>query len=292
LVGKAQTPYWNYVKIGAEAAGEDLGISVDFFAPPEEDPAWQIGQIEELINKSVYGIAFAPSDTKSITPVILKAMQSDIPCIALDTDIAKNRHAFIGTGNYHAGQQAGEQMAALLDNKGKAIIVTDSSSNTDSLQRIRGFRDILAEYDGMEIIATLEKGNSLIQPDDVISLMESIPVVDAIFCTSDESGIAAAEAVKRINKVEQIKIVCMGESLEIIRYVQDGVIQAAVARRPYRMGYLSTLVLHNMAKVGVINTMRILPSSEIIDTGIVVVIPLNIDQYLEELNELGIKIDL
>jgi hypothetical protein len=70
--------------------------------------------------------------------------------------------------------------------------------------------------------------------------------------------------------------------------VRDKVIQVAVARKPYRMGYLSVLVLHNMAKVGVANTLLILPSSEIIDTGIVLVTPLNIAQYREYLRGLGI----
>jgi ribose transport system substrate-binding protein len=290
IVGKAKTPYWDDVKLGAEAAGRDLGVSVKFLAPSEEDPAWQIGKIEDLTAELVDGIAFAASDPKSIAPSILKAMQSEIPCIALDTDIAKSRYAYIGTGNYYAGEQAGEKMLSLLDGKGKVAIVLDSSENPDLLQRIRGFRDILAEYADVEISVTLEQESDVVQAADVESLLGSHPDLDGIFCVSDSGGLAVAEAMQKADKKEQIKIVCISESPDIMSLVRDNVIQAAVAREPYRMGYLSVLVLHNMVRVGVTNTQMILPESKIIDTGIVLVTPINIIQYREHLKKLGVKV--
>jgi len=290
VVGKAETPYWDDVKLGAEAAGRDLGVSVNFLAPAKEDPAWQIRKIEELTAKPVDGIAFAASDPKSIAPSILKAMQSEIPCIALDTDVAKSRYAYIGTGNYYAGEQAGEKMVSLLGSQGKVAIVTDSPDNSDSLQRIRGFIDILAEHADVEIAATLEKESGVIHAADVESLLGSHPDLDGIFCASDSGGLAVAEAVKAANKVEQIKIVCIGESPDIMSLVQSNVIQAAIARKPYKMGYLGVLVLHNMARVGATNTLMILPTSKIIDTGIALVTPMNIIQYREHLKKLGVKV--
>ncbi len=289
VVGKSATPYWHNIKLGAEAAGRDLGVSVSFFAPSEEDPAWQIGKIEELIAKPTDGIAFAASDAKSIAPSILRAMQAEIPCVALDTDVSKSRHIYIGTRNYYVGKQAGERMVLLLDGKGKIAIVADRSANSDSLERVRGFRDTLAEHADMEIAWQLEA--DAIQVTDVESRLETSPDLDGIFCASDSPGVAVAEAVQGDNNMDGIKIVCTGESSEVMRLVRDKAIQAAVARKPYRMGYLSVLVLYNMARVGIENTLLILPKSEMIDTGIAMVTPVNIPQYREQLKNLGIKVD-
>jgi len=289
IVGRSKTPFWNDVKLGAEAAAESLGVSVEFLVPDKEDPAWQMKKIETLITKSVDGIAFAASDPKSIAPSILKAMDSEIPCIAVDTDMAKSRHAYIGTGNYQAGQQAGERMLSILEGKGKVAIVADPSVEPDSLQRVRGFRDILAEHAEVVIVATLEKESGVIQLPDVESLLNAHPELNGVFCASDASGLVTAEAVQKASKIEQLKIVCIGESPGIMRFVRDKVIQAAVVRKPYKMGYLSVLVLCNMAKVGIANTLTILPKSEIIDTGIALVTPMNIVQYREQLEKLGIK---
>lgn len=291
IVGRSETPFWNDVKLGAEAAGKELGVSVEFFVPDKEDPAWQIKKIETLITKPVDGIAFAASDPKSIAPSILKAMDSEIPCIAVDTDMAKSRHAYIGTGNYQAGQQAGERMVSILEGKGAVAIVADPSVDPDSLQRVRGFRDILAGHAEVAIAATLEKESGVTQLSDVESLLKAHPELNGVFCASDASSLATAEAVQKASKVGQVKIVCIGESPGVMKFVRDDVIQAAVVRKPYKMGFLSVLVLCNMAKVGIPNTLMILPKSEIIDTGIALVTPMNIIQYREQLQKLGIKVE-
>ena len=296
VVGKVEDSYWDNVKLGAEAAGRYLNVSVRFLAPSKKDPEWQREKIKELITKQIDGIAFAASDSKSITPSILKAMQSDIPCVAIDTDVSKSRHAFIGTDNYQAGRQAGEKMMSLLEDEGKVVIVADSSQNSDSIERIRGFEDALSEHAGVEIAATLGKEDDPVQLSDVRSLFSSHQDLDGIFCASDSVSLGVAKAVQKIKmassslKVWQVKIICIGESPDIMSLVQEKVIQAAVARRPYRMGLLSVLVLHNMAKVGITNASMILPESETIDTGVVLVTPLNIIQYREHLEELGAQV--
>lgn len=290
IVGKADTPYWNNVKIGAEASGKTLGASVRFYVPPKEDAAWQIKQMEDIIANKVDGIAFAASDTKTIAPVMMKAMQAGIPCIALDTDVAKSRHLYIGTGNYYAGQEAGQIMASLLEDNDETAILGNSAKNPDALERVIGFRDILAEYISLNVNATIDEDDSIIQSDSVESLLNSNRQITGLFCVSDSSSIAAAQAVQKLNKVGEIKIVSISESEDIMSFVRDGVIQAAVIRKPYRIGYLSVLALHNMARVGIENAMMIMPKSEMIDTGIAVIDASNIDQYREQLKELGIRV--
>ena len=289
IVVKTRTPYWNDVELGAKAAGEHLGAFVRFFAPVDENPAsWQIREIGELVSTPLDGIAFAPADPKSLTPVILKAMKSDIPCVALDTDMGvKSRHAYIGTGDYQAGKQAGESLKSLLDDGGQIAIVASFSSQAYSLKRVRGFRDVLADNANVEIAATIEKENGVVQTFDVESLLGSHPDLSGIFCASDPDAITTAEAIQKANKVGQVDIVSIGESPGLLKYVQGNVIQATVARKPYRMGYLSVLVLHNMAKVGIQNVLRILPESGTIDTGTVLITPMNISEQLIELGTKG-----
>ena len=293
VVGKDRTPYWNYVELGAKAAGDHLGVSVESFAPVEEDPAsWQIRQMEELIARPVDGIAFGVSNLKSLAPTILKAMQSNIPCVAMDTDVDKNRHVYIGTSDYQAGRQAGEELLSMLGSKGRIAIVTSFSGSADSLKRVRGFRDVIADNAGIEIVSMAKKENNAVQIADVESLLTSYPYLDGILYTSDLDGVTVAEAVQKVDKAGQIKIVGIGESPDIMTYVQNNVIQLTVARKPYAIGYLSVQVLHNMAKVGISNTLKILPESGMIDTGTALVTPANVLQYREELMKPGTELSL
>lgn len=292
IVGKASNSYWSDMELGARASAKRLNVSIKFYKPYEEDPAsWQIRTIGELIANPLDGIAFVAADPKSLAPIMLKAIQSEIPCVALDTDmVGKSRHVYIGTGDYRAGKQAGENLLALLDNKGSIAIVASFSTNTRFLKRVRGFRDALADNAHMDIAAKIEKENSAVQMSDVESLLGSHPDLDGIFCVSDSDAIAVAEAIQKTGKTGLVKIISMGESPALMEYVRDDVIQVAIARRPYRIGFLSVLVLHNMAKVGIQRAMKILPESGMIDTGTTLVTPVNIDQYREELTNLGIEV--
>lgn len=288
IIGRYENSFWNEVSLGAKAAEKDLWVNVEFLVSPKEDPAWQIRKVEELIKRRINGIAFSASDPKSLRPVIMKTIEQDIPCIAIDTDLPKSRHAYIGTGNYYTGQQSAEKMLEIINNKGKVAIISDSS-NSDCLQRIQGFRDIIADNKEVKIVEPPGTRVKFAWTSQLESIINSVPELNGIFCVTDTAGISTASAVIEKNKVGKIKIVCIGESKDILKLIQDNVIQAAISRRPYRIGYLSVLVLHNMVKAGIKNTLMILPKSEIIDTGVTIITPSNVIQYYEELTKLGKK---
>jgi len=285
IIGKADDSYWNDVKLGAESAGKKLDVNVKFYVPSKEDPAWQIRKLQEVISKSIDGVAIGASDPKTIEPIMVNIVQSNIPCIALDKDVAKGRHAYIGTGNYFAGQQAGESMAEILEYRGNIAIITDPSV-PDYVQRVQGFKDIINEHEKINVVSVVD-----VNTDNIESLFsaDNVSPIKGIFCVSDEIGIATAKAIKKANKIGQIKVVSIGESSEIINTVKENIIQIAISRRPYRLGYSSVLILHNMIKAGINNTLAILPKSEIIDPGVVIVTPSNIDEYREQLLRLGVK---
>ncbi len=293
IIGKADNSYWNEVKIGAEMAGKNLGIKVNFYVPPKDDPAWQIRRLEEIISKPISGIAVAASDPKSITSLMQGIVKSDIPCIALETDVPKGRHVYIGTRHYYAGQQAAEAMVEMLEPQSEIGIITDPSV-PDFLQSVQGFKDVLAEHDQLKVSEILERDYRNIQPEDIERWLGSARAsskIDAIFCVSDSMGFAAANVLEKIGKADQIKIVCIGESAEIMRSVRQNIIQLAISRRPYRLGYSSVIVLQNMIKAGVGYTMMVLPKSEMIELGVIMVVPSNIEEYRRQLLNLGIKAD-
>ena len=54
----------------------------------------------------------------SVTPAINQAIAAGIPVVCADADApSSQRYSFIGTGNYNAGYQGGEELARLLDGR-------------------------------------------------------------------------------------------------------------------------------------------------------------------------------
>ncbi len=187
IIGRCENSFWNNVSLGARAAEKDLGVKVEFLVPSKEDPAWQIRNIEELIKKHINGIAIATSDHKSLKPTIMKAIEQDIPCIAIDTDLPKSRHAYIGTGNYYTGQQSAEKMLEIINNKGKVAIISDSSGS-DCLQRIQGFRDIIEDHKDVKIVEPPGTTSKFAWTSQLEFIIKSTPDLNGIFCVSDTAG--------------------------------------------------------------------------------------------------------
>lgn len=298
VIGKSVHPYWSQVEEGVKAAGKALGINVRFFVPSKEDVNAQLQMLEAFIAQKFNGIAIAPSDPSAVIPVIEKALKLGIPVITLDTDSpGSGRYVYIGTNNYNAGYVAGTMMKELLGGKGKVVIGTGSLTAMNSLERIQGFKDAIADTDIkiIDILNDEEDGARAVALAE--AALNAHPDLSAFFGVYAYTGPSQALVVANAGKKDKVKIVCFDTTPDILSYVKDGVIQATIGQRPYMMGYLSVTVLFLMNKIGVQNTLALLPKVTVdgktdymIDTGVDVVTPANLSEYLKEMETLGIPI--
>jgi len=296
VLGKSVHPYWDVVRLGMQDAARKLGVEATFYVPPTEDVPKQIETLETWIAMEFDGISFAPSDPDAVVTVIKKAMDADIYCISQDTDAPKSgRLCYIGTGNYAAGKIAGKKMAEILNGKGKVAICTGSLTAMNSLERMQGFRDAVAEYPGIEIVEPI-----LVDYEDTAKAVElaetallNNPDLDAFFGVYAFNGPSAAKAVKAAGKAGKVHIVCFDTTDEHLFMIRDGLIDAAIGQRQYFMGYLSVVVLRDMVQAGKEATMMLMPKTEdgdvIIDTGVDVVTKDNLADYVELMDEWGVK---
>jgi ribose transport system substrate-binding protein len=307
VIGKSVHPYWSEVELGVKKAASDLKIKATFFVPQKEDIPAQIAQMESFIAMGVNGIAVAPSDPTAIAPTIEKALAKGIPVITLDTDAPQSKRlVYIGTDNYSAGKLAGQVMAQLLGVRGgKIAIGTGSLTAMNSLERMRGFMDGIAQ-NKRAVVVTKPALCDFEDTGRAVTLAEqallTYPDLRGFFGVYAFNGPAAAKAVKSANKVGQVLIVCFDTTPEHMQLIKEGVIAATIGQRPYMMGYKSVEILYKMATQGVDATLKELPANRIIDTGVDVVaaeqyvklikgIPVNtVEQYRKKLVDLGIPV--
>ena len=63
--------------------------------------------------------------------------------------------SFLATNNYEGGQMAGRTLARLLNGNGKVGIVMHAPGSGSTMDRERGFEDVVkAEFPGLRIVAT------------------------------------------------------------------------------------------------------------------------------------------
>ena len=269
IVPKALTgEYWVRCKKGAEAAARQFGVKLTFIGPSAETEVdKQIDIVENLITRGVDAIGISPCDGKALVPVIEKAIAKGIPVVTVDSDAKTNKRlAYIGTDNEKAGEIAAKELAKLMDGKGKVLIIQGVPGAENLMQRVKGFKRVIAKYPQIKIVSEQACQSDQTKALDITeNALTAHPDLGGIFGVNAPGAPGAAQAVKAAGKTGKVKIVGFDALPDTVRYCAEGVIQAIVEQRPYRMGYLAVRYLKEALEGKKIPRM--------VDTGVDIITP-------------------
>lgn len=146
-----QHDFWKAVKKGADQAGKDLGVKINFVGPEGEGAiAAQVEMINNAINKKPDAICIAALDTTAALDAVNKAKSNNIPVIGFDSGVPGAPEGTIfanaSTDNYKAGELAAQKMFEAIQEKlatgNPRIGVVSQEANSQSISmRTQGFLD-------------------------------------------------------------------------------------------------------------------------------------------------------
>lgn len=273
-------PFWGIVQKGVDQAAKDLDVTVITLGPPKEnDIAGQLNVIEDLINRKVDALAIAPCDSVGVGPAVKKANAKKIPVVALDTPISEGKTVtFVATDNIKAAESAAEWMGKKLNGKGNVVLINGMIAQGTGKERYEGFRDYAAKkYPGIKIVAAIpadwNEDKALKGMEDAI---KANPQIDGVFVGWDGAALMAYRALteaKRKDKTAICGFDCYPQSLKLMK---QGTFEADVSQYPYKIGYEAIKAAVMAAKGEKVNPR--------IDTGTMLVLPDNVDQYIKDNN--------
>ena len=241
--------YWRLVEKGAREAEEKLGVAVEYNGPKKTSMSEHIEWIEKAIAAKVDGIITQGLDEKAFTPVINEAIQKGIPVITIDTDAASSkRSAYVGTDNYQAGFLAGKALINDTGGQAKVGIITGSFEARNMQLRVQGFRDAVKESPNVSILdvkaSNITRIGAAEKADEMLS---NYPEMDAFFGTSALDSYGIASTLQQRGRTDGVYVISFDTLPETIQLIQDGVIDATVVQKPYKMGYQSVKLLKAIA---------------------------------------------
>ncbi|OWA33288.1 LacI family transcriptional regulator [Saccharibacillus sp. O16] len=277
--------YWKSCLKGFEDAADALNVSIEYRGATQYDAREQTTVLEQIIAKKPAGIAISAIDPDSLTGVINKAVDAGIPVVLFDSGAPGSKaYSFLGTDNYAAGGSAAQQMAGLLDGKGKVAVITlPNQQNHD--ERTRGFQDeIKQRYPGMEVIAVEDdKGDAMVAKGLTQSLLKRYPDLAGVFVTEAAGGKGAGEAARELERAEKLHVIAFDTDKDTLDMIREGSISATIAQGSWNMGYWSLQYLfhlhHNLTIPSPAASGEVAPLPVRVDTGISVVTPENVDDY-------------
>lgn len=283
-------PYWQAARAGLVKAATEIGVGAEMVGPENYDPAAQKQAMEELINatadKLPAGILVSPADPDMMAPVIDSAIAKGVNVVTVDSDAPKSKRlTFVGIDNYGVGSQLAEMTAKQLQNAGNVIVFT-IAGQTNLEERLRGARDIFAQFPAVKIIDVVDiKGNGAVAFDLTKEILEKRRrSVDAFLCLEMIACPEVAEVLSRNNARDKI-VIAMDTPVRTLEWIQHGLIQATVAQRPYTMTYIGLRMLADYYKYkpSAIEHERIVATvPAYVDTGATVVTKANVERFLSD----------
>lgn len=228
--------YWVSVAEGVKAKAKELGVDV-IVMDARTDPARELANVEDMIQKKVKAILLSPWDADSGSTAVAVANKAKIPVFVLDIGVNSGKiESFIVSDNYKGGRIAGEYIKKFVPVGGKVAHIQCQLGYVIPALRGKGFSDVMAE--SKITVAVRQPANSqrAMGMDVMQNILQSNPDIMAVFCENDEMALGAIEAIAAVNKQDQIKVVGFDGTDDALAAIKAGRLTATVAQQPYEMG--------------------------------------------------------
>jgi simple sugar transport system substrate-binding protein len=262
--GAAGDTFWDVVQNGAEAAGEDLGVSVDYQSDGE--PQRQAQLIDAAVNQGVDGIVVSMANPDAVQDSVEAAVDAGIPVVTINSGGDRSAEfgaiGHVGQDERIAGQGAGRQLAA--EGATRVLCVVHEAGNIGLEQRCSGASDGL----GSEVTTLQVDINDLQGAQSTItSQLQSDPAIDATLTLN--SAVAAVAVSAAADAGAEALVATFDLNADVISGIQDGDIAFAVDQQQYEQGYLPIVMLklyaENLNTVG--GGQPVLTGPGIVDAG-------------------------
>jgi ribose transport system substrate-binding protein len=241
---KNQTnPYFQAVRVGADAAAKVLNVKTLHYIPTKPDSIpEQMSQIEDVVVKKPDAIVFTPVDYKALVPGVEKINAANIPVVNItDRSSAGKFVAFVGADDYSTGLETARYLLKSLNGRGNFIILEGVKGALTNTDRVRGFNDALKENPGAKVLASQPANYQRLQALQVMeNLLQSHPQIDGVLAANDAMAMGAIEALEGTNRTA--KVIGINGTKEAVDAIKAGKLLASGDYNGFLQGCIGTII--------------------------------------------------
>ncbi|MBA2419447.1 MAG: sugar ABC transporter substrate-binding protein [Nocardioidaceae bacterium] len=231
--------FWDRVKSGAERAGSDYGVTVEYSS--DADPAKQSQLIDGAVADDVNGIVVSMANPDGVESSVRAAVDAGIPVVTINSGIddweAFGAITHVGQSETIAGQAAGEELkAAGLQN---VICVIQEAGNVGLEDRCKAAAEAMGgTMTNLQVDGTDDNAVT----STITSKLQSEESIDGVLTLGGQYGIDAVSAVEESGSSAEVATFDLSE--DVIKGIQDGSILFAVDQQPYVQGFEGVSALY------------------------------------------------
>lgn len=233
--------FWKLVIDGATEASKTYEVELEILGPNKEGSYdMQKELIAKAIKKKPDAIILAAEDYEKTSIEAQKIKEQGIKLIVIDSGIkGKIEDVMIATNNFEAGIKMGYRIKKLLAKEGEVVIMNHSKSTLTGIDRERGIRTTLSDMEE-RIVASYDcHSDTTTAYEKTIEAVNTYPDLKVVAALNQYTALGAAKAIKMLDLSDQIKVVGFDNSIEQVKYLEEGIYDSLIIQNPFYMGYMS-----------------------------------------------------
>jgi simple sugar transport system substrate-binding protein len=243
--GQASDPFWSVVKNGVDQAASDMGVTVEYQAPPTFDMVAMSQLIDAAVASNPDGLVVSIPDPDALSDSIRAAVEAGIPVISMNSgsDVAEELGVMVHVGQteYEAGFGGGERMAA--DGVTNALCVNQEVGNVALDLRCQGFTDAMTEAGATVEVLAVDLADPTDSQQRIVAALTANPDVNGVLTLGPTGAAPALAALEEEGLLGQIQLATFDLSPEVLEAVRDGNMLFAIDQQQYIQGYLPIVLL-------------------------------------------------
>ncbi len=241
LVSKGfQHQFWQAVRLGAEQAGAEFGVGVEFVGPDNESQVdRQIDMLSAALANNPPAIGFAALDTQAAIPLLRQAQDAGIHIVAFDSGVDSDIPVTTATtNNVAAAALAADKMAELLGGSGTVAVVAHDQVSATGVDRRDGFVNRLSEaHPGIEVVTIQYGGGDHLTSTEITrAILTANPDLGGMFGTNEGSAIGIVNGVRESGR-EGLVVIGYDSGAAQQQAIRDGLMAGAITQNPVGIGY-------------------------------------------------------
>lgn len=221
------------MRLAAESLGLDLRI-----AAGAGDPSRQTAQVASFVTERVDAIVIASPSPGAMVGAIEQANAAHIPVFTVGADAGDGRvESHVMSDDRQGGQLLGSYLARRMRGGGN-VVVLDQPIVPEVRERVAGFREALAPYPNIRIVAApaIEGARRALAERRIADLLATDQRIDAVFATDDDCALGALAAVRAAQRSD-VFVVGYGTTPEVRAAITQGTaLTATVVEHPDTLG--------------------------------------------------------
>ncbi|GAA4499492.1 substrate-binding domain-containing protein [Pseudaeromonas paramecii] len=238
VAGSGGKRFWSEVVMGAQLAGQDLGVKVHALLPMDEEDATQREAINRLVAMGCQGLVIAPSSAAREAHVSLLRKQG-IATLYLDRDLPGERVAVVATNNGAAGELAAHRMAQALGRQGRVLLVRLKSGIPSTDARELGFARGAREA-GLQLTYSPYLGLGVGEARSVLlRFLREAGRFDGVFSVNESTSLAVAAVLRDLGPTPAPLHIGFDLDPQLAQAIRDGRLYGVMVQQPRQLGYLA-----------------------------------------------------